>query len=168
MQVSQKTTVFFIGAKEAIFSYFTKGKPVSARLISKSSNIFLYKSSFCASNSLPAFCSLSVLVTNHATPTSYIIRRKGFRFWLLDEVREMCLLRLKHGHFSYKNAWICYRRPLLLSPPETCEPCFFMDSRTLIYVFWTVLHKHPLTTMIFTMFYITPIGFILKKKTICT
>ncbi len=46
----------FTGAKEAKFPYFTKGKPVSSWLISKSSYILLYKSTFCISNSWPAFC----------------------------------------------------------------------------------------------------------------
>ncbi len=30
----------------------------------------------------------------------------------------MCLSRLKYGYFSYKNAWIRYRRPLFIHPPE--------------------------------------------------
>ncbi len=30
----------------------------------------------------------------------------------LDQVREVCLLRLKYGYFSLKNAWIRYRRTL--------------------------------------------------------
>ncbi len=38
------------------FLTFSKVKPVSSWLISKSSNIFLYKSSVCTSNSWPAFC----------------------------------------------------------------------------------------------------------------
>ncbi len=64
------------------------------------------------------FCSLSAFITNHAKPTSYVIRRNDFHFWQLDEVREMCLLRLKYGYFSYKNAWIRYRRPLFT--PQSC------------------------------------------------
>ncbi len=57
----------FTGAKEAKFTYFSNGKPVSSWLISKSSDISLYKSLFCASSSWPLFCSLSAFVTNHAT-----------------------------------------------------------------------------------------------------
>ncbi len=49
-------TNLFTGAKEAKFLTFSKVKPVSSWLISKSSNIFLYKSSVCTSNSWPAFC----------------------------------------------------------------------------------------------------------------
>ncbi len=56
------------------------------------------------------FCFLSALVTNHTTPTSYVIRQNGFRVRQLDEVREMCLLCLK-----YANAWIHHRRPLFIS-----------------------------------------------------
>ncbi len=37
-------------SKEAKLNCFIKGKPVSSLLISKSSHIFLNKSSFCASN----------------------------------------------------------------------------------------------------------------------
>ncbi len=48
---SRKKQRLFIGATEAKFPYFSKGKPVSSWLISKSSDIFLYKSSFCTSNS---------------------------------------------------------------------------------------------------------------------
>ncbi len=33
-------------------------------------------------------------------------------------------------------------------PPEPCEAHFFMDSRTLFNMFWTVQQKHPLTAMI--------------------
>ncbi len=65
-------TSLFTGAKEAKFPYFSKGKPVSSWLISKSSEIFLYKSSVCASNSWPAFVlspRLS-LITQRQRPTS--------------------------------------------------------------------------------------------------
>ncbi len=58
------------------------------------------------------FRSLSTFVTNHATPTSYVIRRIGLHIWQSSEVWKKCLLRLKCGYFSYKNAWIRYRRPL--------------------------------------------------------
>ncbi len=94
----------YAGAKQAKFPYFSKGKLVSAWLISKSSGIFLYKSSFCASNSWPAFCFVLVFVTNHAMPTFYVIRP--------ELLRKKCLLRLKYGYLSHKNAWIRYRRPL--------------------------------------------------------
>ncbi len=64
----------FTGAKEANFPYFSKGKPVSSWLISKSSDIFLYKSSVWASNSWPAFCFVlsprSSLIAQRRRPTS--------------------------------------------------------------------------------------------------
>ncbi len=41
----------FTGAKEAKFPFFSKDKPVSFLLISKSSHIILHKSSFCATDS---------------------------------------------------------------------------------------------------------------------
>ncbi len=54
--------------------YFSKGKPVSSWLILKSSDIFLYKSLFCASNLWPAFCFVlspcSPLITQRIRPTS--------------------------------------------------------------------------------------------------
>ncbi len=42
-------------SREPSFVY-SKGKPVSSWLVSKSSNIFLYKSSFCTSDWWPVFC----------------------------------------------------------------------------------------------------------------
>ncbi len=58
--------------------------------------------------------------------------------------REKCLLRLKYGYFSYKNAWIHYRRSLFMS----CEGCFIMDAHALFNVLWRVEQKHQLTAMI--------------------
>ncbi len=59
----------FIGAKEAKFPYFTKGKPVSSWLILKYFVIFLYKFSFCASNSWPELCFvLSLIHVRHQSP----------------------------------------------------------------------------------------------------
>ncbi len=56
---------------------------------------------------------------------------------------------------------------------EPCEACFIMDARTLLNVFWTVQQKHPPTAMMTlgiarTIFNITPIGFVRKKKVIFT
>ncbi len=102
------------GAKEAKFPYFSKGKPVPSWLISKSSDIFLYKSSVCNSNSWLAICFVlsprSSLITQRRCPTSSA--RNCFQVWQMAEVIEKCLLRLKYGYFSYKNTWICYRRHL--------------------------------------------------------
>ncbi len=100
----------YTGAKEAKFPYFSKGKPVSSPLISKSSDIFLYKSSFCASNLWPAFCFVlslrSSLITQRRHPTSSTGMHSAY-----GSEEKKCLLRLKYGYFSYKNAWIRYRRP---------------------------------------------------------
>ncbi len=90
--------------------------------------------------------SLSVFVTNHATPTSYIIRQNGFHFPQLDEVKANCSLYLKYGYFSYENAWIRNSRPLKAVKP--CEACFIMDGCALFDIFWTVEPKHPPTAMI--------------------
>ncbi len=56
-----------VTAREQSFVY-SKGKPVSSWLISKSSNIFLHKSSFLTSNSWLVFCialCVSTYVTSH-------------------------------------------------------------------------------------------------------
>ncbi len=116
--------------------------------------------------------NVSAFIINHSTPTSYVIHRNGFRVRPIAEVIEKCLLHLKYGYFSYKNAWIRYRRPLF-TPPEPCKAHFIMDARALINMFWTVEQKHPPTAMIElrsvrTIFNITPIGFVWKKKVIYT
>ncbi len=101
----------FTGAKEAKFPYFSKGKPVSFWLISKSSDIFLFKSSFCASNSWPVFYFV-------LSPLSV-------------EVTKKCLLHWKYGYFSYKNAWIRCRRPLFT--PWSCVRHVLLRIRTLYF-----------------------------------
>ncbi len=77
-------TSLFTGAKEAKFPYISKRKPVSSWFISKSSIIFLYKSSFCTSNSLlmRLFCCLAtafVFVTNHCLPR--VLRLRPTSSW---------------------------------------------------------------------------------------
>ncbi len=57
--------------------------------------------------------------------------------------------------------------------PEPCEARFIMDARALFNVFWTFEEKHPPTAIITlgrarTIFNITPIGFVWKKKVIYT
>ncbi len=111
---SRKNQRLFIRAKEAKFPYFTKGKPSPLGLYWNPPTFFCTNPRFVLLIHDVLFCSLSAFITNHATPTSYVIRRKGFRLWRLEEVREMCLLCLKYGYFSYKNAWICNRRPLFI------------------------------------------------------
>ncbi len=58
-----------------------------------------------------------------------------------------------------------------IHPPEPCEARFIMDAHTLFHVFWTVDKKHPLTPIVRlggarTIFNITPIGILWKKKVI--
>ncbi len=58
-------------------------------------------------------------------------------------------------------------------PPGVCEARFIMYVHALFDVFWTIEQKHPVTAMIKlrrarTMFYITLIRFVWKKKTIHT
>ncbi len=60
-----------------------------------------------------------------------------------------------------------------IHPPEQCEAHFNMHAHALFDVFWTVEQKHAHTAMIQlgiarTIFYITPIGFVWKKKVIYT
>ncbi len=64
-----------------------------------------------------------------ATHTSYVIHRNGFHIWQIAEVREKHLLHLKYGYFSYKNAWIRYKRPLFM--PRSCvRHILLFDVRT--------------------------------------
>ncbi len=122
----------FTGAKEAKFLYFSKGK--CSWLISKSSDIFLYKSLVCTSNSCLAFCFVlsprSSLITQRRRPTlstctasTYNSQRKWEKSvyyvwnktyfnvcWTVDQCDSQC-----GSH----------------SPPELCEPQFIMDARAL-------------------------------------
>ncbi len=80
-----------------------KGKPASSWLISKSSDIFLYRSSFCASNSWPAFCFVlspcSSVSRNADNPTSFA-RTASFRLWV--KWSERSVYYIKNMDF-YKN-----------------------------------------------------------------
>ncbi len=91
----------FTGAKEAKFPYFSKGKPVFFWLILKSSDIVLYKSLVCTSNSWPAFCFVlsphSSLITQCRRPTSFARTASAYE---LDEARGKCLLRMKWIFFQ--------------------------------------------------------------------
>ncbi len=81
------------------------------------------------------FCSLSAFVTNHATPTSYVIRVRQSA-----EVRKKCLLRLKYGYLSYKNAWIRYRRPLFT--PRSRVKDVLLQMRALYFMSSELLTKN--------------------------
>ncbi len=123
------------------------------------------------------FCFLSIelpcssLITGAwATPASYVIRRNGFRLWRIAEVRKWCLYRFKYGYFSYKNAWIRYRRPLFSSRSHVRRVLIWMDALYLT-TFGLLKKKTPAHAIIKIgrarkMFYITPIGFLWKKKVI--
>ncbi len=108
----------------------------------------------------------SAFVTNHAMPTSYVIRRNGF--WSERKVFitfEIWIFFLQKCMASLQEAFI--------HPPEPCEAHFIMDARALFDVFWTVEQKHlPIAMIEFrrarTIFNITPIGFVCKKKVIYT
>ncbi len=62
-----------------------------------------------------SFRRASTFITNlrHLHDT-YILRHppERFRLWQLAEVRKRCLYYFKYGYLPYKNASICYRRPL--------------------------------------------------------
>ncbi len=121
----------FTGAKEVKFPYFSK--VVSSWLISKSSDIFLYKSSVVLLIRDRRFVrSLhSTLITQRRRPTSSA--RKDFCLWQLDEVREKCLLRIEYGFLSYKMQGFATRG--LYSPPEPCDARFITDAGTIFEVF---------------------------------
>ncbi len=131
------------------FPYFSKGKRSPLGLYRNPPTFFLTNPCFVLLIHY-FFCSFSAFVTNHATQTSYVIRRNGVHVPHSAEVRKKCLLHLKYGYLYYKNVWIHYRRPLFThSPthPEPCEACFIMNVCNLFHVFWTVDKKLPLTPL---------------------
>ncbi len=134
----------FTGAKEAKFPYFSKGKPDSSWLISKFSYIFLYKSSFSASNSWLAFCfvlssalSRSSRITGAwPTHTSYIIH--------LERLLHMTVSGSERKVFITFQIWIFFLKECINSlqeafihPPEPREARFIMDGCALLDFFWT-------------------------------
>ncbi len=74
------------------------------------------------------FCSLSAFVTNHTTPTSYIIHLHGFHVQQSAEVRKKCLLHLKYGYLSQKISWIHYRRPLFTPQSHVMHDLLWMRT----------------------------------------
>ncbi len=62
------------------------------------------------------FCSLSALVTNHAMPTSYVIRRNDFLVSQSAEVRKKCLLRLKYAVVTPEiySVYMAYENVILI------------------------------------------------------
>ncbi len=114
----------FTGAKEAKYPYFSKGTPVSSWLISKSSDIFFYKSSVYTSNSWPAFCFVlsprSSLITQRRRPTSPAGTASVYDRWSEREVFitfEIWIFFLQKRMDSLQEAFI---HP---TPPETPTHC---------------------------------------------
>ncbi len=132
----------FTGAKEAKFLDFSNGKPVSSWLISISSNISLYKFSFCTSNSWLLFCfDLSTAHLRCATPTSYVI----------SSARSGCEHKLDKSDYYVlnmdiflrkKTTSIRYRRPLF-TPQSHVRHFFIVDGCALLALFWTDEEKQP-------------------------
>ncbi len=114
------------------------------------------------------FCSLYAFVTNHATPTSYVICRNGFRVRQLAEVRKKVFIMFEIWIFILQKCMDSLQEAFIHSP-EPCEACFITDVHTLFHVFWTVDKKHTLIPIVRlggarTIFNITPIGFVWKRK----
>ncbi len=93
---------------------------------------------------------------------------------------RVSIIKLKRKVFIMFGIWIFFLQKHMDSlqeafvhAPEPCEARFIMDACILFDVFWTVKQKHPPTAMITleiarTIFYITLIGFVWKKKVIYT
>ncbi len=77
-----------------------------------------------------------------AAPVSYVIRRKGSLLWTrirqIAEVAQNCLYRFENIFFFFLQKRIDSLQEAFIHPHCACEARFFMDSRTLFYVFWTV------------------------------
>ncbi len=112
------------------------------------------------------FCSLSTFITNHATPTSYVLRHPPE---LLDRTT---VSGSEKKVFITFHIWICILQKSMdtlqeafIHPPEPCDARFITDARTLFQVFWTVDKKtrtYPIVRLggARTIFYITLIGFV--------
>ncbi len=92
------------------------------------------------------FCSLSMFVTNHTTPTSYIIRRNGFHLPQLDEVREL---------FITFEIWIFFLQKRMDSPqeafihlPEPCETLLFEFLNQLNHLLHEIMKIFTLKTQL--------------------
>ncbi len=110
------------------------------------------------------FCSLSAFVTNHTTPTSYIIHLHGFHVQQSAEVRKKCLLRLKYKRIStFVELLISVTHSVAHTAPRSCVSHNLLWMRALYLT--TVVQKHLLTAMIElrrarTILNITPIEFV--------
>ncbi len=134
----------FTGAKEAKFLDFSNGKPVSSWLISISSNISLYKFSFCTSNSWLLFCfDLSTAHLRCATPTSYVI----------SSARSGCEHKLDKSDYYVLNMDIVLRKKTLqfatgglYSPPRVMWGTFLLWMDVLYWPCFGLMKRnnHPL------------------------
>ncbi len=122
-------TSLFTGAK---FPYFSKGKPDSSWLISKSSDIFLYKSSKYKIPLIRDQNFVSSLHVRHLSRYADILRHpleqlahmtvsgsettKVFITWNMDIFLIKCMDSLQAGFIHH---------------PEPCEADFILDAHTL-------------------------------------
>ncbi len=130
----------FTGAKEAKFPYLTKGKPASFWLIEILLN-FLYKSSFCASNSYCFVLYLlhaSAFITNHwCMRDAYILHPPPERLAHMTVSRSE-----KKSIYNILNKDIFltkmhrFTTDGLYSPPEPCEAHFYYGCACFI---WRIL-----------------------------
>ncbi len=120
---SRKKQRLFIGAKEAKFPYFTKGKPVSSWLVHPLT--FFITNMFCF-----VLSPRSSLIMQRHPPEGLLLMTVRWSERDVFIMFEICIFFLQKCMDSQREAFI--------HPPELCEACFFMDSHTLFYVFWTV------------------------------
>ncbi len=71
----------------------------------------------------------------------YVICQNGLHVWQRKWEKSVYTI-LKYWYFSYKNAPICYRRPLF-TPWSHVRHVLLMDGCALFDFFWTVAQKHP-------------------------
>ncbi len=119
-------------------SFLTLAKENQSPLgLYRNPDIFLYKSSFCASNSWPGFC---FVLSPHSSLITQSRRHPPERLPLLT-VRwsERCVYYVWNMDiFLTKMHGFAF-----IHPPKLCEASF-MDTRALFDVLWTVEQKHPL------------------------
>ncbi len=100
-------------------------------------------------------------------PTSYVIRRNGFRKRQSAEVRKKCLLRLKYGYFLTKMHGLTTGG--LYSSPGAVWGTFYYGCAHFISRLlncWQKTPAYPNERLggARTIFYITLIGFVWKKS----
>ncbi len=124
-----------------------------------------WRFSFAKVRKLCFFCSCKQTCETSISPRCMRrIRLDGFHVRQSAEVRNNCLLRLKYGYFSYKNAWIRYRRPLFMPRSRVRHVLLWMRALYLT-CFGLLKRNTPPTATITlgiarTIFNITLIGFV--------